>query len=403
MRVERAPATATRAWTWYVLAMGAWFLAIGLNQVIVPALVTQELRADAGGLATVQTASQIPTIVLILIGGAVADRADRRRLLAALYVAAAALTGGLALCVHAGLLSLPVMIVYGAMLGGLSAFLMPARDSLLSDVAAGDLMRAVSLLAATQWSTQALGSFAARFGESAGVATLIAGQSAIIALGALAIWRLPRHVRSDSTRRALSLHELVEGVREVAGSSELRLVALLAITLGVLLIGPFQVVLPLLIRDFYHRDLGGLALLFGSFQLGIIASSAWLIARGGLRRKGQAQLLSLAYGGVCLCAVGSGLPFAAMLAVWFTFGLGAAVFMNASRTLFQERAPQAHRGRVLSVYTLATMGASGLLGAPLSGVLATRVGQLGTCALAGVAMLAVVAVFWLASDLPALE
>ncbi|HTO52715.1 MAG TPA: MFS transporter [Myxococcota bacterium] len=403
MRVERAPATTPRAWTWYVLAMGAWFLAIGLNQVLVPALVTQELRANAGGLATVQTASQIPTILLILLGGAVADRADRRRLLVGLYLAAAALTAGLALCVQGGLLSLPVMIAYGALLAALSAFLMPARDSLLSDVAEGDLMRAVSLLAATQWSMQAVGSFAARLGERAGVPALIGAQSLVIALGAFAVWRLPRHAQRESSGRALSLHELAEGVAEVVRSPELRVVALLAITLGILFIGPFMVVFPILIRDFYHGDLGDLALLFGSFQVGIIVSSGILIARGGVERKGRAQLLALGGGGVCMCLVGLGLPFVAVLAVWFSFGLGAAVFMNASRTLFQERAPQAHRGRVLSVYTLATMGASGIVGAPLSGVLVTRVGPLPTCTLAGVAMCAVVAAFWLASDVRRLE
>ena len=49
------------------------------------------------------------------------------------------------------------------------------------------------------------------------------------------------------------------------------------------------------------------------------------------------------------------------------FGLGGAFFMTAGRTLFQERATPASRGRVLSVYTLAFMGASGAIGAPLSG------------------------------------
>jgi MFS family permease len=309
------------------------------------------------------------------------------------------LTAALALCVQGGLLSLPVMIVYGALLAALSAFLMPARDSLLSDVAEGDLMRAVSLLAATQWSMQAVGSFAARLGERTGVPALIGAQSLVIVLGAFAVWRLPRHAQRESHGRGLSLHELAEGVAEVARSPELRVVALL----GILFIGPFMVVFPILIRDFYHGDLGDLALLFGSFQVGVIVSSGFVIARGGVQRKGRAQLLALASGGVCMCLMGLGLPFVAALAVWFAFGLGGAVFMNASRTLFQERAPQAHRGRVLSVYTLATMGASGVVGAPLTGVLVTRIGPLETCTIAGVAMGAVVAAFWLASDVRRLE
>jgi MFS family permease len=53
--------------------------------------------------------------------------------------------------------------------------------------------------------------------------------------------------------------------------------------------------------------------------------------------------------------------------------------MNAGRTVFQEKATPATRGRVLSVYTLGFMGASGLVGAPLAGFLAESIGPLGTC------------------------
>jgi MFS family permease len=401
-RVAREPA-AVRAWTWYVVAVGAWFLAIGLNQVIVPALVTQELRAGGGSLASAQTAGQLPTLLLILLGGAVADRADRRRVLLGLYLAASALTAGLAARVAGGGLSLPLVIAYVASMGVLSAFLMPARDSLLSELAYGDLMRSVSLLTVAQWGMQAIGSFAARAGERVGVAALISAQAAIVLAGAAAVWRLPRAARSDSPPRALSLHELAEGVREVARSPVLRPIALLAIALGVLFIGPFLVVFPLMVRDYYGGDTTDLSMLFGCFPLGIITCTLWLIARRGLRRKGRAQLAALANGALCMGALGLGLPFWGALATVFAFGIGGAVFMNASRTLFQEKAPPAHRGRVLSVYSLATMGSSGVIGAPLSGVVVSHFGPLTACTVSGAAMLAVVIGFLAATRVSELE
>jgi MFS family permease len=109
-----------------------------------------------------------------------------------------------------------------------------------------------------------------------------------------------------------------------------------------------------------------------------------------VRRKGRAQLAALASGSLCMGALGLGLPFRGALVAVFAFGAGAAVFMNASRTLFQEKAPPAHRGRVLSVYSLATMGASGVVGAPLSGLVVSHFGPLAACALSGAATLAVV-------------
>jgi MFS family permease len=402
MRVESLAGTSS-AWPWYIFAAGTWFLSFGLNGVIVPALVTQQLRGGGGAMALAQSSSQLPTMALILIGGAVADRADRRRLLIALHLAAAGLTAALALGVHAGALSLALIVAYGVGMGTVSAFLMPARDALLSDVAGGNLMRAVSVLTLTQWSMQALGSFSARIGAAVGIVALIAIQAGVLLVGAPAIARLPRREPSDSPRRALSVAEFVAGVAEVARSPVLGPVALLAMALGVLFIGPFLVVFPLLVRDYYGGDLADLSLLFGCFPLGIIASSAWILARGGVHRKGVAQLASLGIGALCMISLGLGPPFPVALVIVFLFGLGGAIFMNASRTLFQQKAPPAHRGRVLSVYSLATMGASGVLGAPLSGLLVAHFGPLVACRAAGAAMLAVIGAFLALTQIRELE
>ncbi len=385
------------------MGAGTWFLSFGLNGVIVPALVTQELRLGSGAMALAQSASQLPAVGLILIGGAVADRADRRRLWIALHLVAFALTAALALGVHGGALSLPLIVAYGLGMGTVSAFLMPARDALLSEVSGPNLMRAVSLLTLTQWAMQAVGNFSARIGGAVGLVALIAIQALVLLAGAPAIARLERGERSESPRRGLSLHELAEGMSEVTRSPVLAPVALLAISLGVLFIGPFLVVFPLLVRDYWGGDLGDLSLLFGCFPLGIIASSAWILVRGGVKRRGRAQLVSLAIGAVVMLALGRGPIFPVALCVVFVFGLGAAIFMTASRGLFQEKAPPAHRGRVLSVYSLATMGASGLIGAPLSGLSVARFGALETCTISGVVMLGVVAAFALGTRIRELE
>ena len=401
-RVAGAPGVSS-AWTWYVVGAAAWFLSFGLNGVIVPALVTQELRGGGGAMALAQMASQGPMVTLILLGGAVADRVDRRRMLIALHLVAAALVTMLALRVSGGGLSLSLVVCYGIGMGTVTAFLMPARDALLSDVAGGNLMRAVSMLTMTQWGMQALGNLTARLESSGGIVPLIALQAAVLAAGALAILRLPQRAGARAPQReTLSLGELLEGIGEVARSPVLGPVALLAVALGFLFISPFLVVFPLLVRDFYGGDRGDLSLLYACFPLGIIASSLVILGRGGVRRKGRAQLVSLAIGALCMTALGSGLPFRGALATVLAFGLGAAVFMNASRTLFQQKAPPAHRGRVLSVYSLSTMGAS-LFGAPLFGLLVVQLGPLRSCMISGVAMTCLVAAFALFTRVRELE
>jgi MFS family permease len=72
--------------------------------------------------------------------------------------------------------------------------------------------------------------------------------------------------------------------------------------------------------------------------------------------------------------------------------------MNAGRTLFQEHATPASRGRVLSVYTLAFMGASGVIGAPLAGWLSAQFGPVVTCGVCAGLMLAAIGVVTVTTD-----
>jgi MFS family permease len=354
-------------------------------------------------MAGVQMAQQLPAFALILLGGVVADRADKRALLVGLYLAAAVIALALAGALRLGWLSYAIVLGYVLAISSLSAFVMPARDALLSDVAGPNLMRAVTMLSMIQWGTQALGSMLGVVGRSAGVLPLIGLQALVLLASVPALLRLPAHVRADGPPRALRLGELADGVREVARSHVLAPVTLLSVALGTLFIGPFQVVFPLLVRDYYRGDVGDLALLYTTFPLGTIAGSGLILLRGGVRRKGAAQLVALGFGALCMIVLALGLPFPIALAATTLFGMGGAFFMNAGRTLFQEHATPANRGRVLSVYTLAFMGASGAIGAPLAGLLNATLGPLGACGVAGVAMLLVVGVTAVATDVRKLE
>jgi MFS family permease len=191
---------------------------------------------------------------------------------------------------------------------------------------------------------------------------------------------------------ALRLADLGIGVREVWRSPVLRPVALLVAAVGALFVGPMMVVFPLLIRDYYGGDSFELGLLQTCFPIGTILGSTVLLLRGGgVKRKGLAQIGALFGGSFCLGVVGFGLPLWGTLLAVMCWGLGAAVFMSAGRTVFQEQAPAAVRGKVLSVYMLGFMGASGLVGAPVSGLMVGWIGPLWTCFAAAGSMLLVVA------------
>jgi MFS family permease len=401
-RTEPSSGAPSRGFGWYVAGVGAWFGGFGMQQVLFSWLVVGELQAEARWVGVAQSASMVPNFLLILLGGALADRHDGRRLLIRLHWIATALALGLVAAVAGGALSLGMLIAYALAIGSVGAFVMPARDALLSEVAGADLMRAVTTMTLVQWGAQAAGAFLGGSARWIGTVPALGLLAATYLLGVPTLARLARS-GPRPPHAALRLADLGVGVRAVWRSPVLRPVALLVSAVGALFVGPMMVVFPLLIRDYYGGDVAQLGLLQTCLPIGTILGSLLLLARGGVRRKGLAQVGALVGGSGCLGVVGFGLPLWGTLLAVVCWGLGAAVFMSAGRTVFQEQAPPAVRGKVLSVYMLGFMGASGLVGAPVSGLMVGWLGPLWTCFAAAGSMLAVVAVVVSATEIVRVE
>jgi hypothetical protein len=274
---------------------------------------------------------------------------------------------------------------------------------LLSEVVTGDLMRAVTGAALAQFTAQAVGARLAGFSGRLGNPAALGLQAAVFAVGVAMTWRLPPAppIRAR-TGGGSALSAIREGLREVAQSERLRPVAVLVACDGLFFMGPFIVLCPLIVRDVYHGGISELSLVVMALTAGTIGGSVAVLLRGGVRRKGRTFLLALLGVASCLVTLGAPLSFQAFIAVTVGWGICHSLFFNTSRALFQEAAPPSHRARVLSIHSL------GLLGmAPLSnlaaGFVSDLVGPRTTCALAGLAMLAITAVAWVVTPVGRLE
>src|SRR3970282_306506 len=98
------PVAEKREFRWYLGGVAAWFTSFGIQTIVFPWLLALVLQAPAqrGGIA--QMAMMAPAIVFMLLGGAVADRADCRRLLLRYHLLAALAPLALAGIVSAGAL-----------------------------------------------------------------------------------------------------------------------------------------------------------------------------------------------------------------------------------------------------------------------------------------------------------
>ena len=142
--------------------------------------------------------------------------------------------------------------------------------------------------------------------------------------------------------------------------------------------------MPLVIREVYSGGVDQLALANMLFPLGTISGSI-VVRVFGLKRKGRAMLIALSAGASLEAVLGSAPSFTLFCVATYTWGLAAAVFINCSRTIFQEHAPPEYRGRVLAAYQLGFTG-GGPIGALASGYAISVVGLGGTFYLSAAAM-----------------
>jgi MFS family permease len=356
-------------------------------QVLFSWLVVGELHAREELVGVAQLALVLPALLFLLLGGAVADRQDRRHLLVALHGVAGVLAVVLAGVVWTGALTFWLVLAFALAMGTVSAFSFPARDALLADVAGGNLMRAVTGVTLTQFVGQGVGQLIAGSARYLGSPSALLLEGGLFLVGALGFARISSElIRRSRQREPLRARELLAGLREVVRSPVLRPVWLLTIAIGLFFAGPYFVVFPLLNREYYGGDVADLSLIYMTFPAGSVLGLVVLWRRGQVRRRGRAIVLAQSCAAVSLLAISTGIPYALTLLAGTIWGVCGAFFISLGRTVFQEQASDAHRARVLSIQVLGVMGA-GTLGSPLAGLLAAQLGALGAFTFCGVAML----------------
>lgn len=378
------------AYPLFLTALGSWYGAWGMQTVMFQWLVVEELGESAGRVGTAQMALLLPALLFLLLGGAAADRVDRRRALVLLHALAALGYGGLGLLIASGALSYALLIGYALFMGTLQAFVVPTRDAQLSEVAGARISRAVAGLTIVQHSGSGLGALVAGIASLVGAPPVLGMQAVIALSGVLPTRRLPPSVRLPRlVRTPLRLAELRAGMVEVVRSPVLRAVMLMNLSVGLTFVGAYLVLLPLLVRELYGGGIEKMGLLVGALPVGTILVNLGIVARGGIERQGRALLWGQGFAGLCLGALAFGLPFWGSALATFGWGIGAAFAITTSRTLFQEHASEENRGRVLSIHSLAILGA-GPIGAVLAGFVAGHIGTLMTLAIESVAMTVVI-------------
>ena len=351
------------------------------------------LTGSAALLGVTSFATLAPVFLFATLGGILADRVDRRRILICTQSISMVLPLTLAALTLSGHVRVWHVFVLATCLGIVNAFDIPARQSFIVEmVGREDLINAIALNSSMVNGARVIGPavaglLVAAVGE--GWCFLINGISYLAVIAGLAMMKVPRRPRPQARRSAW--HETVEGFRFATATTPIRA---LLILLGLLSFAgmPYSVLMPVFAESILGAGPKGLGLLMGASGLGALGGALALLSRRGVRGLGRWVAVSAAAFGLALIAFSFSRTFWLSALLLIPVGAAMMVEMAASNTLLQAMVPDALRGRVMALYSMMFMGMAPF-GALFAGWLAERVGAPATVAIGGVICLIGAGVF----------
>jgi len=331
-------------------SVGTWM------QIVAQGWLIYRLTHSARLLALDQVLGGLPIFLFTLIGGVVADRAERRHILLISQYVQMTCAALLTVLVSTGWVHVWQILCLSFVSGVAQAFGGPAYQALIpSLVDREDIPNAIALnsiqfnLAVTVGPALA-GQALARLGEKwcFGLNAL-SFLAPVISLTLISATFLP----APSTTSMLD--SLKQGLRFVRRQNSMGALIVLAFAMTFLSM-PMRTYIPVFVKDIFRRGpetYGGLLAVMG---VGSICGSLVIAGRGNIRRKGRAALLML----ICLGAAIAGfslsswlpLSYIALMLVGF-FMMGAFAMVTS---LVQLTTTDEMRGRVMSVYNFAFRG-----------------------------------------------
>jgi MFS family permease len=342
-------------------------------------------------LGYVGLAQFVPGVALALVTGAVADRFDRRRVIAVCHVLIAVCYVALWLLSRHPTASLAP--VYGVLVafGAARAFLGPANQALLPRLVPTELLGTAMAMGSTIWQVAAVSGPAlggVLFGVLHGGVYLVSAVCALVSAGfALAL----ETSGAPAAMRRPGWSDVLAGVRYVWGNPVV--LGAVSLDLFAVLLGGAVALLPVFASDILHAGVWGLGALRASPAVGAALMAMWLAYHPLDRRVGRSLLVAVGLFGVAtvVFARSRWVPLS-VLALAVT-GAADMVSVVVRQNVVQLATPDAMRGRVSAV-NLVFISTSNELGEFESGVTAEWFGPVRAAALGGLGTMAVVALWW---------
>ncbi len=371
MRASEGEGSPLRNRAFLALWLSTWFSAIASSmQTAAVGWLVYALTKAPMKLGFVTALRLGPSLLLLLLGGVLADRYGRRRML----------IGG------QGLLLLVTLLFTGHLAGGeanylffcllnvagglAAAWMLPSRRALVPELCE-DPLRGMVLLKLAQNVSWLLGPpLAGWLIERWRPVACFGLQTLFVAVAFLLLFALPPGVDRGGDRNVWEA--LKRGIAFARRSPDLGWLFFLMAVVSTLSLGGLHTFMPLLARDVLGMDAIGFGTIMAALSLGMILG-ALLVIRYRQVRTGHWVIGSIFVGTIAF--YGLTLARNPLFSFgWFTiYGIIVAIFESAALTLAQRLAPGEMRARITSLYLLIFLG-SGFLGNLWAGFLCSALG-----------------------------
>ncbi|WP_437624546.1 MFS transporter [Sorangium sp. So ce1151] len=378
-----------RSFTFYLAARLLSAIAVQVQSVAIGWQV-YALTGDVFDLGLIGLAQFAPFFALILFAGQVADRFDRRHIIA-VGLGAELLCAALLLAFTVSGLTVvwPVFAVL-VLFGSARAFMMPAQQAILMNLVPSESFGKAVALSSSSFHVAVI------VGPTLGGLLYLAGTKIVysivgaLLLASLVLMGLTRTTQQARRSEPSSWNTVLEGLRFVW--SRPAVLGAISLDLFAVLFGGAVALLPAYARDVLHAGPTGLGMLRTAPAVGAALTAGVLAFRPITRQVGRWMFGGVAVFGLATIGLGQTRSFAVALVALFLIGAGDMVSVYIRHILVQFETPDSIRGRVSAVNAV-FIGASNELGEFESGLTAGWFGLLRAIFIGGSATV-IVAALW---------
>ena len=343
-------ALSERDFAWFFVGNLAFFMATQM-QFLTRGFLAFDLTDSAASLGYVTAAGAIPMLLLAPVGGVVADRLNKKRLLlvSQLVATAAAATAGT--LVITGAIEFWHLLIIGMVSGTTFAFNMPARQSIVPQlVPRHKMMNAISLQMGGQNLTRVVApALAGGLIGPVGVGWVYVLIAGLFLTPVISELRLPDHGMTTARKKSARAREdFAEALHYIRSDRQVAQLLILGLVFPLFAIPLYQI-LPAFAEDVFDAGPSGLGIMAASTGVGGVVGALISAALGRYERPGWLMFVS----GVWLGVLYIGFSMVDVLAPAIVFlalgSIGGVVLQTTNNAVIQAAVPEEVRGRVLSV------------------------------------------------------